>query len=234
MDIAVCGAQVPFMRGGAELAMENLDGAFESAGHRAELVRLPVAWDRERLFDAALAWRMVPIDADIAVAINFPSYFLRHPRKVVWLFHQHRAAYDAIGQAWSDFTTEDEALEAQRMLTEWDTRAIEEATRVFTISQEVANRLLRFNGLAGEALYHPPPLHDRLRGGSFGDYVFCPTRLEGNKRPGLMVEAAGHLTANRRSGSPGAGPSTTRSSPMRAPAVAPIASSSWVSSTTTR
>ncbi len=190
MDVAVCGAQVPFMRGGAEMHMENLVLALERAGHRAELVRLPVAWERGRIFDAALAWRLVPLDADLVIATNFPSYFVRHDRKVVWLFHQHRAAYDAIDQPWSDFTDDDEALEAQRMLTEWDTRALDEATRLFTTSGVVANRLARYNGLAAEPLYHPPPLHDRLHPGPFGDYVFCPTRLEGNKRPELMVGAA--------------------------------------------
>jgi glycosyltransferase involved in cell wall biosynthesis len=196
MDIAVCGAQVPFMRGGAELHMENLVRAIETAGHRAELIRIPTAWERGRLFDAAFAWRLVPVDADVVIATNFPSYFVRHDRKVVWLFHQHRAAYDAIGQPWSDFTFEDEALEAQRMLTEWDTRALQEATRLFTTSREVAHRLERYNGLTATPLYHPPPLHDRFRQGAFGDYVFCPTRLEGNKRPELMVQAVRDLTSD--------------------------------------
>ena len=97
MDICVCGAQVPFMYGGAEQLLENLVGALRAAGHRADLVRLPAAWERERVFDAAMAWRMVPIDADLVIATNFPSYFVRHPRKVVWLFHQHRVAYDLAG-----------------------------------------------------------------------------------------------------------------------------------------
>ena len=65
--------------------MDNLVAALEAAGHRAELVRLPTVWDRTRIFDAALAWRMVPVDADLVIATNFPSYFVRHPRKVVWL-----------------------------------------------------------------------------------------------------------------------------------------------------
>src|SRR5262249_58001354 len=58
MDVVVCGAQMPFMRGGAELHMENLVHALEAAGHRADLVRLPTAWDRTRIFDSALAWRL--------------------------------------------------------------------------------------------------------------------------------------------------------------------------------
>src|SRR5262245_35685125 len=68
MDICVCGAQVPFMYGGAEQLMENLVAALRGAGHRADLVRLPAAWERERVFDAAMAWRMLPIDADLVIA----------------------------------------------------------------------------------------------------------------------------------------------------------------------
>jgi glycosyltransferase involved in cell wall biosynthesis len=195
MDICVCGAQAPFVHGGAELHMENLVRALRDAGHRADLVRLPTAWDKVRVFDAALAWRLVPIDADLVVATNFPSYFVRHPRKVVWLFHQHRTAYDAVDSAWSDFGLDDDSLEAQRLLAEWDNRALGEAEALFTTSGVVADRLARFNGLLAEPLYHPPPLFDALHPGRFGDYVFCPTRLEGNKRPGLLVEAISSVRA---------------------------------------
>jgi glycosyltransferase involved in cell wall biosynthesis len=107
---------------------------------------------------------------------------------VVWLFHQHRAAYDAAATSWSDFTIDDVALEDQRLLSDWDTRVLEEAQHLFTTSEVVADRLLRFNGLRATPLYHPPPLHDRLRPGPFGDYVFCATRLERNKRPEVMVD----------------------------------------------
>jgi glycosyltransferase involved in cell wall biosynthesis len=178
--------------------MENLIAALRAAGHRAELVRLPVAWDRDRALDAAAAWRLVPLDADLVIATNFPSYFVRHPRKIVWLFHQHRGAYDAAGTPWSDFTIDDVALEDQRLLSDWDTRALEEAQRLFTTSGVVADRLLRFNGLRATPLYHPPPLHDRLRPGPFGEYVFCATRLERNKRPEMMVEGVASSTSGVR------------------------------------
>jgi glycosyltransferase involved in cell wall biosynthesis len=177
------------MRGGAEQAMEGLVDALERAGHRAELVRMPTAWDAGRIFDAALAWRLVPVDADLVIATNFPSYFVRHPRKVVWLFHQHRGAYDAADAAWSDLGLDDDSLETQRLLAMWDTTALEEATRLFALSGVVADRLARFNGLVAEPLYPPPPLHERLVPGEPGDTVLTVTRLEHNKRPGLLVEA---------------------------------------------
>jgi glycosyltransferase involved in cell wall biosynthesis len=198
VDVVVCGAQKPFVRGGAELHQENLVRAIAEDGHRAELVRLPVAWEKGRLFDAPLAWRLLPIDADLVIATNFPSYYVRHPRKVVWLFHQHRGAYDAADASWSDFGLDDDSLETQRLLTEWDSRALEEAERLYTTSGVVAQRLRRFNGLTGKPLYHPPPLHRQLRPGPFGDYVFCAARLEVNKRPQLMIDSIARCESNVR------------------------------------
>lgn len=200
MDVVVCGAQKPFMRGGAEQHQENLVEALRAAGHRAELVRLPVAWEKGRVFDSPLAWRLTPIDADVVIATNFPSYFVRHPNKVVWLFHQHRAAYDGAdsGADWSDIGTDDDALEVQRLLAQWDNVALGESERLFTTSRVVADRLARYNGLVGEPLYHPPPLADRLRPGGFGDYVLAVNRFESNKRPGLVVEALAHARSGTR------------------------------------
>jgi glycosyltransferase involved in cell wall biosynthesis len=206
MDVLVCGAQVPFTSGGAELYLDGLVEAIRAAGHRCELVRLPAAWDRDRILDAPLAWRMVPLDADIVIATNFPSYFARHSHKVVWLLHQHRAAYDAVETSWSDFGEEDPSLETQRLLTEWDSRALAEADKIFTISEVVADRLARYNGLVGTPLYHPPPLHERLHPGEFGNYVFCPTRLAENKRPHLVIEGVAAARTPVRAVVAGRGP----------------------------
>lgn len=189
MDVLVCATQVPFMRGGLELLVENLVAALDHAGHRAEAVHVPAAWDRHRLLDAPVAWRMVPLDADLVIATNFPSYFARHPRKVVWLAHQHRAAYDGLDQPWSDIGLDDVSLEVQRQLTDWDTRVLAEAERRYTISRVVTDRLARANGLDSTPLHHPPPLADRIHQGPRGDYVLGVNRLEANKRPGLVVDA---------------------------------------------
>lgn len=190
MDVLVCGAQKAFTYGGAEQHQENLVAAFRAEGHRADLVRLPVAWEKDRVFDSPLAWRMIPADADLVVATNFPSYYVRHPRKVVWLFHQHRGAYELADEDFSDIGMDDASFETQRRLAEWDSRALGEAAALFTTSQTVADRLARYNGLTGEPLYHPPPLADRLETGPTGDYVFCATRLEHNKRPEKVLQAA--------------------------------------------
>jgi len=187
--IVVCGAQKPFVRGGAEQHQEALAVALRAAGHDTDVVRLPVAWEKGRLLDAPLAWRLLPIDADLVIATNFPSYFVRHPRKVVWLLHQHRGAYDAADAPWSDFGPDADAWETQRILTEWDNRALGEATHVFTNSSVVSARLRAHNGMGSTPLSHPAPLTNRLMPGPFGDYVLFVSRLEANKRPQLAVEA---------------------------------------------
>ena len=38
-----------------------------------------------------------------SIGTKFPTYFARHPRKVTWLIHQHRAAYELAGTPYSDF-----------------------------------------------------------------------------------------------------------------------------------
>ncbi|HEY4375525.1 MAG TPA: hypothetical protein VGM93_00130, partial [Acidimicrobiales bacterium] len=192
MDVLVCATQVPFHKGGLELHVHNLVAALGAAGHQAEAVAVPAAWDQERVLDAALAWRMLPLDADLVIPLNFPSYFARHPNKVVWLAHQHRAAYDGLEQSWSDFGLDDASMEVHRTLVEWDTRALGEATRRYATSGVVAARLRRFNGLEATPLAHPPPLADQLHArpaGRSGQHVLCPTRLEANKRPALFVAA---------------------------------------------
>lgn len=196
--ICVCGAQSLYMSGGAELLHANLVDALREAGHEVELVRLPVAWSSDNLLKSAFAWRLLTLDADLVIATNFPSYFVRHPRKVVWLVHQHRAAYDALGQPWSDLGTDDASLGVHRELVDWDSRVLAEAHGLYATSFRVAERLRRFNGLSARVVYHPPPLSGRLHSGRPGDYVFCATRLEANKRPDLLVSAMAHVRSDVR------------------------------------
>jgi glycosyltransferase involved in cell wall biosynthesis len=68
-----------------------------------------------------------------------------------------------------------------------------ECRRIFANAQNTANRLARYNGLHAEPLYHPPRLAERLRGGSYGDYVLSVGRIESVKRVDLAVRALAHV-----------------------------------------
>ena len=109
--ILVCEAQVPFVRGGAESLVRELVGQLRLRGYETDLVSVPFKWyPLEELFSHAAAWRLLDLSAkptarpiDLVIATKFPTYCVRHPRKVTWLVHQHRAAYELAGTAFSEF-----------------------------------------------------------------------------------------------------------------------------------
>ncbi|MCS6938367.1 MAG: glycosyltransferase family 4 protein [Roseiflexaceae bacterium] len=194
--ILICTAQVPFARGGAELLVEGLRDALCERGYTVDVVALPYAWQpHDRLMPSALAWRLLDLEhvngapVDQIICTKFPSYAARHARKVVWLVHQHRQAYDWYGTPLSDFvnTPEDRAIRDQ--LLRMDRTTLGEAQRLFTISRNVAARLKRFVGLEAQPLYPPSRYAGRLRAGPYGDYLLSDARLDAAKRLDLLLHA---------------------------------------------
>jgi glycosyltransferase involved in cell wall biosynthesis len=92
---------------------------------------------------------------------------------------------------------------------ETDRRGIGEAKQVFTISQNVANRLLRYNGLQGTPLY-PPLKHEAWHNAGYGDYVFSLSRLDSAKRIDLLLKALAHTKTPVRALIGGSGPDLER------------------------
>jgi glycosyltransferase involved in cell wall biosynthesis len=113
---------------------------------------------------------------------------VRHPRKVVWLVHQHRPAYDWYGGEFSDFNLSDEDRRARRLVFETDALGLGEASAIFTISKNVAQRLRQYNGLAGTPLY-PPTAHNRFYHQAYGDYIFFIGRIDRAKRLDILLDA---------------------------------------------
>jgi glycosyltransferase involved in cell wall biosynthesis len=198
--VVVCEAQVPFVRGGAEYHVRALVDALRRRGYDAELVSLPFKWyPHEEVLAHAAAWRLIDLSEangspiDLAIGTKFPSYFARHPRKVAWLIHQHRAAYDLCGTPFSDFGHVELDVGLRQSLLDLDRTMLGECSRIFTNARNTANRLEKFNGLKAVPLYHPPPFADRLDGGPYRDYVLAVGRIEAIKRTDLAVRAMAHV-----------------------------------------
>ena len=85
---------------------------------------------------------------DLVVATKFPSYLVRHPDKRVWLVHQFRQAYELDGTELGQFGESPEDRALRRKVQELDRLALGEATRLFSTSRNVADRLERSTGLA--------------------------------------------------------------------------------------
>ncbi|NOT45934.1 MAG: glycosyltransferase family 4 protein [Acidobacteria bacterium] len=193
--VLVLEAQVPFVRGGAESLVRELVLAFRAEGCEAEVLSIPFTDSpREEMMAGVAAWRtdvsrFGGTSVDLVVATKFPTYFARHPRKALWLVHQHRAAYELCGTPYSDFAHVEQDVALRRRLVACDARALAECTTRFTIARTVSERLMRSHGVLAEPLYHPPRLADRLRAGPFGDYFLLVSRLEPVKRVHLAIEA---------------------------------------------
>lgn len=202
--VLVLAVQAPFVHGGAERHVRRLTEELVRRGVEADLVAMPIGeGGRFDLIRAALAWRSLdltesggrPVDA--VIATRFPTYAVRHPNKVVWLIHQYRQAYDQLGTPYSDFTSSPEDLRTREVIAQIDRVGLTESRKVFANSQTVAARLARFNGIASEPLYHPPPLSGRYRSGPPGDTVLWIGRLEEWKRPALLLAALPHAPEAR-------------------------------------
>ena len=194
--VVVCATQVPFVSGGAEYHVAELVSQLRRHGYLAELVSLPFKWyPREEILAHAAAWRLLDLSEangqtiDCAIATRFPSYFARHPRKVAWIIHQYRAAYDLCGTPYSDFGHVEVDVGLRQKLMALDRQMLGECRRVFTNAANTARRLAEFNGVAATPLYHPPRLAPRLRGGPAGSDVLAVGRIDATKRIELSVHA---------------------------------------------
>jgi glycosyltransferase involved in cell wall biosynthesis len=199
-NILICTTQVPFTTGGAESHVEGLRRALIEGGYNAEVVALPFKWyPPAEIMRSALAWRMLDLSeangkpVDLIIGMKFPAYLVAHERKVLWILHQHRSAYNLWDTPYDDLSTYPDGARVREWIQQCDNRFIPEAKKVFANSKTVAARLSRYNKIESQPLYHPPPRAESLRCGAQGDYVFYPSRLEPQKRQELLIEAAQHL-----------------------------------------
>jgi glycosyltransferase involved in cell wall biosynthesis len=200
MRVAVCHPQTPFVRGGAETHAERLVAALREAGHEAELVLIAGKWyPGSELAHQMAVWRALdlsesnglPIDA--VIPMKFPAYLMAHERKIVWLIHQHRTAYELWDHPqYADLARQSDGALVRDLIHSADRVALGEAKRVFANSKNVARRLRDSLGIASEALYHRSPITDALldlEPGGYGDTVVFPSRFESLKRQSIVVDA---------------------------------------------
>jgi glycosyltransferase involved in cell wall biosynthesis len=199
-NVLICTTQVPFTTGGAESHVAGLRDALLVAGYNAEVVALPFKWyPPAEIMQSALAWRLLDLSeangkpVDLVIGMKFPAYLVEHERKVLWIMHQYRAAYNLWGTPFDDLSSYPDGAHVRHWIQQADNRLLPLAKKIFANSKTVAERLRRYNGIESEPLYHPPPRADSLRCGEQGDYVFYPSRLEPQKRPELLIAAAQHL-----------------------------------------
>lgn len=194
--ILITAVQIPFVTGGAESHIESMRRELVNAGYLVDVVRLPLKWYPPRqIINDAMAWRMLDLThiyglpVDLVIATRFPSYAIRHPRKIAWVLHQHRQAYDLLNTEYTDFKDSVEDDQARQLIYELDKTCLEECREIFANSENVAARMKKYLGVSSTPLYHPPPLAGQYHCEKYGDFIFSAGRLEVNKRVDLLLHA---------------------------------------------
>jgi glycosyltransferase involved in cell wall biosynthesis len=214
--VVVCAVQAPFIVGGAEILVTELKANLDRRGFRVDVVNVPFKWyPVSELVRQSLAWRLLDVTesngttVDLVIPTKFPSYLVRHPRKVTWLFHQHREAYDLFGTEYSSMTDSAEDRRVREAIQTMDSTSLAECRSIFTISRNVADRLSRYNGLPATPLYPPPHHLGRYRNEEFGDFLFYAGRLDRLKRLNLAIDAMKRVRSGARLKIAGTGPLAT-------------------------
>jgi glycosyltransferase involved in cell wall biosynthesis len=211
--VLVCAVQAPFIVGGAEILVSELKENLARRGFKVDVVNVPFKWyPVSELVRQGLAWRLLDVTesngtrVDLVIPTKFPSYLVRHPRKVAWLFHQHREVYDLYATPYCSFTESPEDQGVRAAIQQMDAQALSECRRIYTISRNVADRLSRWNGLDGTPLYPPPQHLGRYRCDGHGDFLLYAGRLDRLKRLDLVIDALKRSVCGARLKIAGAGP----------------------------
>jgi glycosyltransferase involved in cell wall biosynthesis len=202
--VAVLHPQTAFVRGGAETHAEGLVRALRAAGHEADLVQIAGKWyPAAQLAHQMAVWRSFDITesnglkVDAVIGLKFPAYLVEHERKIVWLMHQHRTAYELWDHPeYADLSRQEDGAAVRDMVWNADRLALNEAKRVFTNSRNVKDRLWSSLRIPAEVLYHPSPVMEHLvdlPAGRLGEHILFPSRLESLKRQSLAVDAIQHV-----------------------------------------
>ena len=195
-NVLVVTSAPPLVEGGHLVIARSLEQALREAGHQAAIVTTP-SNRFGRQTSAYLANWMTEVrqtgsgePVDQVISLRFPSYAVSHPCHVSWLNHTMREYYDL----WEDFSSR---LSPQGRLKEGVRRALihrvdsyllGRLNAVFAQSRTIQERLTKWNRVASEVLYPPPPPRP-YRSESYGDYLFFASRLAPLKRTDLILRA---------------------------------------------
>jgi glycosyltransferase involved in cell wall biosynthesis len=199
VKIALVSTVVPFVKGGARNIVDWLHQMLLEHGHQVEIVNLPQVDAPWLLFDQMMAFRWIDLSAaDRIICFRPQAHLIRHHHKILWFIHHLRGFYDLWDSPYRGFPADPKHCGLRSALQAADSLALKEARLIFTNSQVVSDRLLRFNAIPSEVLY--PPVYDagRFYSAGMNEEIVCICRLEHHKRQHLLVEAMAHTRTSVR------------------------------------
>lgn len=191
MKVLIVNNMQPFVWGGAEELAVHLQKNLIIAGHEAEVLRLPFQWEpASRIPSQMLMVRALELcNVDHVIALKFPAYLIRHPKKTLWLLHQYRQAYDLFDAGKSNIASGQLGDDLRTLIKNADNESFTESRNIFTNSETTRQRLSKYNGFDAKVLLPPVNDPELFSGGNTGDYIFAGGRVNGMKRQHLLLEA---------------------------------------------
>lgn len=191
MKVLVVNNMAPFLWGGAESLAQHLQRNIELAGHQSEILRIPFQWEPSTGIPAQMLMARVfeLWNVDHVVALKFPAYLIRHPRKTLWLVHQYRQAYDLFDAGQTNLPPGALGDDMRRLIRHADDECFRGARDIFTISDVTQRRLKHYNGFHAKLLRQPINDPELFQGGAPGGTIFAGGRINQMKRQHLLVEA---------------------------------------------
>lgn len=203
MRIAIATVQAPFVEGGAELLSKGLKEALEKVGNQVSIITMPfMDTPIELIEEHVVASRLLDISnswagkTDLCIGLKFPAYCMPHPNKVMWILHQHRAAYDLYNTEFSNIKDNAEGNRIRQIIKRTDSKCLNEAKRIYTISRNDSLRMKKFNKIDSIPLYHPCPCMEEFFANKYDNYVLMPSRINITKRQMLALEAMKYVKSD--------------------------------------
>jgi glycosyltransferase involved in cell wall biosynthesis len=191
MKIALVSSISPFVRGGATNIVEWLDIKIRELNHESKIFWLPQYENPASLIQQTLIYDYLDFDYfDTVITFRPQAHLIKHRNKVCWFIHHVRTFYDYWEiDDYRGFPITPRTNRTRKILKNLDTAALNDAVKLFTNSQTVSNRLMKFNSLSSSVLY--PPLLDgaSFRNSGFNNEVVCVARLSPHKRQELLINA---------------------------------------------
>lgn len=180
--------------------LEQLVRALKEIGHFVEVIRLPFSYCSDSNVEATIRFfedfdvsRLDAGSADRVISLKFPAYYAQQEAGTVWLMHQHRPFYEL----WDSQANHSPGQIALReKVKSKDTLYLSRYKQIFTISQNVSNRLISNNGIESQPIYQPPANEEIIKCTDNLPVIFCPSRIEGLKRQELLVRAMAHVQSH--------------------------------------
>lgn len=196
MKVLIVNNMAPFVWGGAEELAVNLQRNLVINGHDAEVMRIPFQWEpATRIPSQMLMVRAFELsNVDHVIALKFPAFYIRHPKKTLWLLHQYRQAYDLFDAGQTNLPPDEVGEELKALIKNADNQTFAESRHIFTNSEITRQRLKKYNGFDAEVLLPPINNPELFSNNENRGYIFAGGRVNSMKRQHLLVEAMRHTS----------------------------------------